>query len=1402
MKSIFYTILVLFGFALFSFPLNSQYWQKIQNIPTPFNNNYWLDVFFHPSNSNYGWICGFNGMIIRTTDGGNTWRGSTVNAYHLESIHFPTLQIGYVSGIEGIFKSTDGGANWFDVTPTGARDTTFFWGCYFLNENYGVLVGDGCYSRSQHFWLTTDGGNSWSVFLGTESNSGMTDAMLYPNGLGFASSSGKIWITQDSGRTWEVFATSGPNLWQEEITNIGSSFLVPYSGTTCTGGGNDGGMRFSTNNGSTWNSFRTGVPMFGTFLISSQKGWACGYYSEIYYTSNGGINWTKRNCGIQSGNLDDLWFIDENNGWVVGEGVFKLSNPIGTVNKNSLNFSESCVGSRKYDTIWIKNLNFSDVSVGLSLNSASNEFEIVSPGSTGYIQSCDSMRIIISFYPKTSGNKNATLVIQYPFQNPINIPISGRAIESSAKLVDTLIIINNAKCGFSYTVSAKISVMGQGEFVANIIPNIESKIIKLTTLLPLQLDPSKSNILNFEITPFDTGWHEIIYRIRFSPCDTVQFLKIRVYSVSPIINLDSVINVDFQCDVFPLKLRIFNSGNDTLFFRKFSFSPPTNKLILQGWTSGNSLLGNFILPGKDDTLIISIDPNFLGNISTNLLIENNDLRVVNRQRNIVQVKINIRIFISEITAFPEFIDFGKVCVGKASNRFIILHNKGNLEELFLNVLQRNKDIFYIKNLLPLSVKSNDSLKVNISFSPIRIGKFTDTLVFYSFYCKDTIKIICVGEGVKIDLTYLPQFISLQIQKGLSKEIRVEFHNSANDTLEVDSIIFKGEIENLIVSYLVLNGSKFNPKDTSYISFTFKGNQKGRYSGLITLHFKGTCDTIISLPVQIDILEKNLIIEPNFVNFGDKICDKAKQTKHINIKNLSETLDTILNISIIQNNSQFLFESYPPKPLILKPYETFDLKVGYLPTLLGYDTAFVQFEFEDTTRNYSIPLFAFYGRSNLSVSTKTFNFGNLEYCEVPISISGLVTNGGNVADSIIIIKEFGNSIFNFYLSKLVLQGEFKDTSQFDITVVNGNRMGVFSDTLVLGFAKCPQYDTIIVYCSILPPNFKILPQFIDLGNIWVGDTKSDKILISNNGSDVLGVKLISFHTSENVHFDTSFAKNLQSYGFEIFNFQINAIKEGEFWDTLCFEISSRCKYYACIVIHYKIPKEQYSLTFKIGRYTVKPGEDVEIKLENLTPNEYLKITSMDLIVTFDKWLFYPQLCKIEGLDVESELSLGIIKIKLKDFPLIQFLNYGKPISILGKTLYSFPDSTSLKFGLLSFSPLKEINVNFIDGLLKVFPVCQPIGSLRLEIFPSFELLGFSLENGETKIILESNEAQEIEVSFYDVVGNLIIKSETSVNKGVNVIDFCEISNRRVANADIFVHLTNGWLRKIIFVPIIK
>lgn len=324
MKRIFLLIILFITFIATG---NAQ-WKRITAMPPQFQNAYYLEVFFLKNNPQYGWACGKNGVVVRTTDGGNTWDGTVIpNAYQLEGIYFVNEKVGYTSGLingfnafGGIFKTTDGGKTWYNITPNGVVD---IWGNYFWDENNGLAIGGGC-DDEQQFYKTTNGGKTWSLFTLSYYGSGLSDLLIDKNsGIGFASGSGAIFQTFDFGRTWDFYSQSGGSDWQEDLMINGSTFLVPYS-TGCTGSDGSGGARISTDFGKTWQQTNFGSSMFGCFLQSPERGWVVGWNRGCYYTSNAGKTWENLNCGITPGaDLDDIWFANDTLGFVVGLGIYK-----------------------------------------------------------------------------------------------------------------------------------------------------------------------------------------------------------------------------------------------------------------------------------------------------------------------------------------------------------------------------------------------------------------------------------------------------------------------------------------------------------------------------------------------------------------------------------------------------------------------------------------------------------------------------------------------------------------------------------------------------------------------------------------------------------------------------------------------------------------------------------------------------------------------------------------------------------------------------------------------------------------------------------------------------------------------------------------------------------------------
>jgi len=323
------TKIVISFFIIINFlPVYAQ-WERVTAIPSPYDNAYYLDVYFLESNPLYGWACGRNGAVIRTDDGGQTWKGTIIPAgTQLESIYFVNEKVGYTSGLVynsafgGIFKSLDGGATWFEVSPPGQVS---IWGNFFLDANTGLAIGGGCGPEKQEFWRTENGGASWSLFTLDFWESALSDLIIDGfSGKGYAVGSGKMYSTTDFGKTWSFYTNTGNPDWQEEITMYGRTFLLPFS-TECLGNGGNGGARMSTDLGVTWNSTYFGNSMFGSFLHDDKRGWVVGWNRSVYYTSDAGKTWANRNCGISPGaSLDDIWFKNDTTGYVVGEGVYKF----------------------------------------------------------------------------------------------------------------------------------------------------------------------------------------------------------------------------------------------------------------------------------------------------------------------------------------------------------------------------------------------------------------------------------------------------------------------------------------------------------------------------------------------------------------------------------------------------------------------------------------------------------------------------------------------------------------------------------------------------------------------------------------------------------------------------------------------------------------------------------------------------------------------------------------------------------------------------------------------------------------------------------------------------------------------------------------------------------------------
>jgi photosystem II stability/assembly factor-like uncharacterized protein len=166
--------------------------------------------------------------IFYSQDGGGTWTGvkaagagdgaSSFNI--LQAIFFINSQVGYACGQNDdsqtgkIFRTTDEGASWVDVSPPSAANIVFN-DIAFINTSEGWAVGtDAAPPRTGYVYHTQDGGDSWDVQF-TSSPDGFRR-------LSVASTS-DAWVVSDQSKIYRYDGATWDN---KELALISSKFFT------------------------------------------------------------------------------------------------------------------------------------------------------------------------------------------------------------------------------------------------------------------------------------------------------------------------------------------------------------------------------------------------------------------------------------------------------------------------------------------------------------------------------------------------------------------------------------------------------------------------------------------------------------------------------------------------------------------------------------------------------------------------------------------------------------------------------------------------------------------------------------------------------------------------------------------------------------------------------------------------------------------------------------------------------------------------------------------------------------------------------------------------------------------------------------------------------------------------
>lgn len=284
------------------------------------------------------WASGTGGTVLRTTDGGATWRADRVpgaaaldfrDVEAFDERRAVVLSIGNGSASR-IYRTTDAGRTW--ALAFTNRDTTAFFDCLaFWNDRQGMAVSDPV--RGRFVVLRTEnGGASWMPL-------DPASAPAAHEGEGAFAASGTCLVAKGRMHAWVATAFGARVLrtadagraWQEARTPLASGaaakgvFSLAFADVrrgVAVGGDYSapsdtlGTAAFTTDGGATWTpaeraprGYRSGaawVPLAGWVVAVGTNG------TDL--SRDGGRTWTP----IDTTNLNAVAFAPDGTGWAVG----------------------------------------------------------------------------------------------------------------------------------------------------------------------------------------------------------------------------------------------------------------------------------------------------------------------------------------------------------------------------------------------------------------------------------------------------------------------------------------------------------------------------------------------------------------------------------------------------------------------------------------------------------------------------------------------------------------------------------------------------------------------------------------------------------------------------------------------------------------------------------------------------------------------------------------------------------------------------------------------------------------------------------------------------------------------------------------------------------------------------
>ena len=1291
---------------------------------------------------------------------------------HLEYIQFLNQNVGYTSGPCGAFKSTDGGASWTELYLDSAA---IIWGGWFRTADVGWFTGGYC--GIGKFYRTTDGGQTFTVYTDTTiTRSNLSDPLWMPDmpaGVVYAIGNGTLWTSDDDGITWGAVGYTGTTSpWHEELARYGESFCIPNATSNCTNGNyNSGGMRFSTDAGQSWRNYETGDDMFGTFLLDESRAWASGWNGNVWYTSDKGANWTLRNCGIGTKWMDDIFFLNETTGWVVGDGIFRLAPPKRTVSDSALYFTAVCPDSSRFDTIWVENINFFDSPWDLRFVGPEEYLFRVANAVPNPLPACTRVMVLVEYRALVPGSHTASLVID--IENPdttLVVDLYGTRRAPSAVPDDTLVQYS-VRVGTSRDrIITWRGLTSPAETIVSIQRDSGDTAISILGTPPIAIpfSPPVTQMI-VRAVPRDTGWIVARFKITLAPCMRDTFITVKVYGLSPIFNSIKQLAVDIKCDnADTLRIPVSNTGNYLLTISSITIqSSGTPAFTSLGFASGRIGPPWMFTSGESDTLLVLYQPQS-GDDAAILTFNHDDFTLTRGDVEPWTVELRGLSQRSSFTVQPSLIDLGIRCMGISVDTSFRISNKGSSTVSALSTTASPA----ISGLPggASSIPPAGNRDIQFRWTPQTVGEVWDTIAVLVKPC-DSVEYVVVHAIVSNSgVVAIPSSVVDSVLVGATLTRTVAIKTRTSDAISITGIAFTPVYPNLIVSYPTLPVT-LTSADSLVVTLTWNPTSVTRIIGKLNIQTQGNCNYIEQVDVDFKSLSNQVVVEPGLLSF-DVLCLERVVIDSFKVTSLASADITLSQIRIVGATSPFSIIR-PSAPFTLRPDSSVYVVVSYNPIIIANALASVVLEFDPAGESIEVPLTGTFTYTRLTVAPLQFDVDTVGVCDPQQTLDIVVSNNGTASETADINTSSLPPGFSVSRNSITVAAQSSEI----ITITSnpsGLNLGSSSGVIVVSGRMCKDTADVAVSATRVGGQLTMQPNPVNAGTLIIGDSIDIDITISNPSALTRSIVSLAIDPPVSAWTIVNNVSGLllaPSASISV-TLRFRPTAAGAQDATLMLTDAERCTTQSSIDLRGRgrdpgVPP-QYELVLKIDDYLVPAMTPLEIPVLWMNDVSAAGIDTVKFVVDFSRIHFVIDTIlggTLFDAATDVQWSEGHVEFTIaRTGP-----NLGKPgiISTLKGVAYpAIPDSTLFVFSEMSVSSLEPVDVTADDGLL-IVDICGPRNIIKLAPPTSLSIMPPHPVRNNLNFKIDASFTEQLSINLIDAIGNLTANlGDYSVESGIS------------------------------------